>query len=342
MSAVQYESAPVYEALEVMQRTTGLRAQVLEKIAAAPGGHMAIRADDGHSFHFTYEVKQTIDRRDQLLTFRNLHTGAVLITRSLTSAMAEQCRELNVQFIDHAGNCFLRQSGLFVFVSGLKDTTKGKQAAARGLTPAALRVVFAVLTRPSILNNSVRRIAEVASVSHGAAGAALILLEEMGLFTSSRSGRRVLAMPERWLDTWTEGYLGRIRPKLEKHKMSSPAPVSALLERISPKMREVALGGEAAAAHLDMDLKPGTLTLYVDLDDPSVMRHLAQELKLRRDPDGSIELINMFWNTMDLQCFPTVPNALIYADLIGAGDERTMEIAISLKKEICAYVASAS
>jgi hypothetical protein len=340
MSPKQYESASVHRAVEVLQRTTGLYTQVLGQTAPSHEGHVTIGTDDGRSFDLPYEVKPTIDRRDQLLTFKTLHGSAVLITRSLSSAMAEQCRELNIQFVDHAGNCFLRQPGLFVFVSGLKDTTKGKQATARGLTPAALRVVFAVLTRPSILNNNVRRIAEVASVSRGAAGAALIMLEEIGFFTSARSGRRVLAMPERWLDTWTEGYLGRMRPKLEKHRMSAPSPIPALLERVSPQMREVALGGEAAAAYRNMGLKPGALTLYVDLEDPNVMRHLAQELKLRRDPDGQIELVNMFWNTKELQCFPTVPDALIYADLVGTGDERAMEIATYLRKEICAYVAS--
>jgi hypothetical protein len=301
---------------------------------------VTISTSDGRSFDLSYEVKATIDRRDQLMTFKNLHSDALLITRSLSAVMAEQCRELDIQFIDHAGNCFLRQPGLFVFVSGSKDKTRVKQAATRGLTPAALRVVFAVLTLPSILNTNVRRIAEVASVSHGAAGAALVMLEDIGFFTSARTGRRSLAMPERWLDAWTEGYLGRIRPKLEKYTMSAPIPLNGVLERVLPRMREVELGGEAAAAYRNMGLKPGALTLYINLDDPNVVRGLVQELKLRRDPDGKVELVDMFWNAIELSRFPTVPDALIYADLVGTGDERTMEIAGNLRKEICDYVAS--
>lgn len=342
MSRIQYELPSAREAMEVLRRTTGLDARILLPTATGHDGHVTISTDDGRSFDLPYEVKTTIDRRDQLMTFKTLHSDALLITRSLSTAMAEQCRELNIQFIDHAGNCFLRQPGLFVFVSGSKDKTKVKQAAARGLTPAALRVVFAVLTLPSILNTNVRRIAEVASVSHGAAGAALIMLEEIGFFTSVRTGRRSLAMPERWLDAWTEGYLGRIRPKLEKHTMSASVPLPAILERVVPEMSEVALGGEAAAAYLNMGLKPGALTLYIDLDDPGVARSLVQELKLRRDPDGRIELVNMFWNTIELPSHPTVPDALIYADLVGTGDGRTMEIASNLRKEICNYVSSQS
>jgi hypothetical protein len=340
MSLKQYESQSLHKLVEILQRTAGLTIQVLDDTARDHDGYLRIRTDEGQCFDLPYEAKGIVDRRDQLLTFKTLHNGTVLITRSMSSAMAEQCRELNIQFIDHAGNCFLRQSGLYVFIVGVKDTTKAEQVATRGLTPAALRVVFAILAQPSILNSNVRRIAEVSLVSHGAAGAALIVLEEIGFFTTAGTGRRVLTTPERWLDAWTEGYLGRIRPKLERHRMSSPVSLPATIQRVSPQIREVALGGEAAAAYRDMGLKPGTLTLYIDLNEPNVMRNLVQELKLRRDPEGKIEVVNMFWNANELQSFPTVPDALIYADLVGTGEERTMEIATYLRKEICKYVAS--
>ncbi len=338
----QYDMNSVPDALDALQRTTGLPIQVIMSDAAHQDGYIVVGTEDGRRFELPYEMKPIIDRRDQLMTFKNLHAPAILITRSLTSAMAEQCRELDIQFIDHAGNCYIKQPGLYVFVAGAKSASTPNQATERGLTPSALRVVLAVLTRPAILHSNVRRIAEVASVSHGAAGAALVMLEEIGFFTTVKQGHRVIAMPERWLDTWTEGYLGRIRPKLERHRMSAPTPFHELIERVSPQMREVALGGEAAAAHRNLGLKPGTLTLYLDFKNPSVMRHLVQEFKLRRDPDGKIELINMFWNTLDLPSFPTVPDALIYADLVGIGDERAMEIATKLRKEICNHVASES
>lgn len=337
MSRTENES--VNRALEALHCSTGLHTRLLES-TVGNDETLEIGTADGRSYTLPFEFKPNIDRRDHLSTFKALHNGAVLITRPISSAMAEQCRKIELQFIDLAGNCFLQQPGLLVFISGVKDTTQDKQAKSRGLTPAALRVVFAVLTRPLILNNSVRRIAEVAAISHGAAGAALIMLEELGFFTSAKSGRRVLALPERWLDTWTEGYLGRVRPKLEKYKMSSLVPLAEIFERVNPKMREVALGGETAAQYRNLGLKSAKLTLYLDFKDPSVMRDLVQNLKLRRDPEGKIELVNMFWNTQELPCFPTVPDALIYADLVGTADSRSMEIAANLKKKICDHVES--
>ena len=338
MPSNEYELLSAHRASEGLVHTTGLHVQVLSHDSANYDGRVIITTSDGRRFDLPYDVKTTIDRRDHLLSFKRRHDGSVLITQELSRTMAEQCRELGIQFIDHAGNCHLQQPGLFVFVTGLKETSKLGPASTRGFTPATLRVVFAVLTCPPILNSNVRRIAEVASISHGAAGTALIFLEEAGFFTSAPSGRRILAMPERWLDAWTEGYLGRIRPKLQKYRMSSAVSISAVLERISPQYREVVLGGEAASAVRASGLKPGTITLYIDLRDPAVMRDLVQELKLRRDPEGKIELVDMFWNTRELSSFPTVPAALIYADLIGTGDQRTAEIAAELRKEICADV----
>lgn len=342
MSPTEHELLFAQRALDGLMQTTGLRLKILGNNHHVSDGRIVIESGDGRTFDLPYDVRTTVDRRDQLLSFKHRHDSTVLITGALSRAMAEQCRELDIQFIDHAGNCYLQQPGLFVLVAGIKETSKRKQAAGRGFTPAALRVVFAVLTRPEILSGNVRRIAEVASISHGAAATALIVLEEAGFFTSAPSGRRMLALPERWLDTWTEGYLGRIRPKLEKYRMSAPVPVSVALERISPQWREVVPGGEAAAAVRELGLKPGALTLYIDLGDPAVMRDLVQELKLRRDPEGNIELVDMFWNTSALPSFPTVPDALIYADLVGTGDQRTKEIATELRKEILANVESAA
>lgn len=327
-------------AIEALHNSTGLRAETFQPEHDGPDICLHVDAGDMRTYRFACEIKTPIDRRSQLITFKDRHKGAVLITRSLSSALAAECRRLGIQFIDQSGNCYLSQPGFIAYVSGLKSTEPDQPTTMRGLTPAALQVVFAVLSQPAILDRSVRHIAEVASISHGAAAAALTVLEGRGLVSSATTGRRQLLMPQRWLDAWTEGYLGRIRPKLEKYSMSSPMPLSTLLEQFSSRMHEIVLGGEAAAAHLGMGLKPASLSLYADLADAAIMRRLVQEFKLRRDPNGPIELINIFWNTHALTSFPTVPPPLIYADLVGAADDRSMEVASTLGQEICKHADS--
>jgi hypothetical protein len=327
-------SEPLDSALSTLERLTGLTAS-LEIHRSASDGQITFKSPTGHAATLAYEVKPNIDRQDQLAAFEHLQGGALLVTRSLSSAMIEQCRRRDIQFIDLAGNCFLRQPGMFVFVSGRRENVSAQVSATRGLTPAALRVVLAGLSQPAILHGSVRRIAEIANISHGATGIALVTLEETGLIGKTPSGRRMMVHPERW----TEGYLGRLRPKLTTYRMSAATALSSLLEQVSPVMQELLLGGEAAAKHAELGLKPGALTLYIDVQNEHVMRNLVRELKLRRDPDGPVELVEIFWNTQALPSFPAVPDALVYADLIGSGDERTLDIAAKLKKRIIDDVA---
>lgn len=329
---------PLSSALVALKEVTGLSVAVRASHASKNTGMLTVKSPDGRVLELAYEVKATIDRHDQLATFKQQAHRAVLVTRALSSAMLEQCRQRNIEFLDASGNCFLNQPGFFVFVSGRKGTTL-TDATARGLTPAALRLVFAALCKPAILQGSVRNIAEIAGVSHGAAGIALATLEEMDMIGKAPSGQRMLVHPERWLDVWTEGYLGRLRPKLTTYRMSAATALSSLLEQVSPVTQELLLGGEAAAKHAQLGLKPGALTLYIDVQNEHVMRNLVRELKLRRDPDGPVELVEIFWNTQALPSFPAVPDALVYADLIGSGIDRTLDIAAKLKKRIIDDVA---
>lgn len=331
---------PLSSALHALRTTTGLSASLQTTHVAERGSTMAVESSDGRVLELALEIKATIDRRDQLSRFKYQHGDAVLVTYALSNTMAEQCRTLNIQFMDASGNCFLNRPGLFVFVTGRRERTAVQAATARGLTPSVLRLVFAALSNPPILDSNVRHMADVAGISHGAAANALLMLEETGLIGKAASGKRLLLLPDRWLSAWTEGYLGRLRPKLKTYRMSSPLPLSSLIEQVTPALREVVLGGEAAAAYSQLGLKPGALTLYVNLQDPDVVRDLAQSLKLRRDPHGNVELVEMFWNTQALSSFPTVPDALMYADLIGTGDERSLETAAVLKKRIVDHVAS--
>lgn len=351
--AIHLEPAePLRSALAALQQTTGLMVSLTANHVSEHDSKMSVTTGDGRIVELVCEVKASIDRHDQLSTFKYQHGNAVLVTRALTSAMIEQCRQINIQFLDTAGNCYLNQPGLFVFVSGRKDIATPRPTATRGLTPAALRLMFALLGKPSLINSNVRRIAEIAGISHGAAGTAIVMLENIGLISKSAAGQRMLMQPGRWLDMWTEGYLGRLRPKLQTYRMRSSTSLSAVLDRVSPAMGEIMLGGraavageiilggEAAAAAKNLNLKPGAMTVYLDLRNANVMQDLVQELKLRRDPDGNIELVEIFWNTRELPSFPTVPDALIYADLIGSGDERNLEIATQLRKRIVDDVAS--
>src|SRR5712691_2038832 len=114
------------DALGALTRTTGLKATVT---AREPIRAIGKRADamieihaKGKRFPFFAEVK-AVDRvvalamvKDQL--GKHAKRG-VLVTPYLTAELADHCRkELDLQFIDTAGNAYLRAPGLYVFVHG--------------------------------------------------------------------------------------------------------------------------------------------------------------------------------------------------------------------------------
>ncbi|WP_020651878.1 type IV toxin-antitoxin system AbiEi family antitoxin [Massilia niastensis] len=369
---LKIEDHLLHEIVDSLRRSTGLIVEL-----RGPGGEdepfddvLQIATSTEQPLLLPIDVKATVDRRDQILGFKQRHAPDVVLgTGQLSAELAQYCRENNVMFADAAGNCFLKDEKLLVFILGQKGEAQNISFKDPTVTPATLRVMLAILTRPQLLNEPVREIGEAAGISHGAAGKALETLRELGFHAATRSRRRVLSRPERWLDVWTEGYLARIRPKLHKRRMRPPSMEYAL-RHVSPALYEVELGGtagahlqlfskqphqaapgaetpiaigsEAAASKLGYSIAPGELTLYVNMRDPRVMPELVQALKLRADPDGPIEIVDMFWNSLALQSFPCAPDPLIYADLISSSNSRNLEIAQQLRKVICERVQSQS
>ena len=104
-------------------------------------------------YAFVVEIKN-IDRfamvaqvKHQLEEFEE---RPLLIAPKLTDAAADKCKELGLNFIDLAGNAYINEPGLFIFIKGQKQELhqnnpmnyfKGNKA----LTPTNLRMVFALL-----------------------------------------------------------------------------------------------------------------------------------------------------------------------------------------------------
>ena len=88
-------------------------------------------------------------------------------------------------------------------------------------------------------------------------------------------------------------------------------------------------GGEIAAELCTGYLRAEKLTLYTT---DNIM-DIIKELKLVPDPDGSIEILDVFWDTDYYKIHHAssiknvAPVLLIYADLVISGDARNLETA---------------
>jgi hypothetical protein len=238
---------------------------------------------------------------------------------------AERARELGVAFVDLAGNAHLRGPGLYVFVTGQRPVAKaGRPRATQAFTPAGLRVVFALLLDPRLLTATYREIGAAAEVALGTVAAVLEGLVEGGHLTPEGTAERRLLAPQQLAEEWVLLYPLRLRPKLVVGRFTAPDPEWWQTARIDP--RRAVWGGEVAADRLTGRLKPGRQTLYVWGPPDEIL--LAN--RLRPDERGEVEILEAFWRPAekgDTVPAEVAPPILAYADLMGTGDLRNVEVA---------------
>lgn len=80
-------------------------------------------------------------------------------------------------------------------------------------------------------------------------------------------------------------------------------------------------GGESAANMIDSYLEPGSYDIYSDVPAANLMRTAFVKL----NAEGEIGIYRKFWNWKTDN--KLVPLILVYADLMGSGNSRCLEMA---------------
>lgn len=284
----------------------------------------------GQATEFTVEAKTNLRPpmlgaiQHQLAAHGAGRDKALLVADHVTPAIAMQLRERGLQFIDTAGNAYLNQPPMLIWITGQKPPTPiaDIEPRDRAFQPTGLKVLFALLCNPGAVDRPYREIAEMAGVAHGTVGWVMPELPRLG-FMIEIDNRRRLVEREQLLARWVEAYARRLRPKLRMARYE--AADLKWTTTFQPQDYGLLLGGEPAANRMNANLRPGTATLYGDQINP----RLIVDQRLRPDPAGNIEVMKRFWN------FQTpnpglVPPILVYADLLAIGDARCLEAAREL------------
>jgi hypothetical protein len=330
------------DALAALQEKAAIVGKLVELEPTSPGKYQAdasvdLVVENGTS-RYLVECKTLLDRKGQIDQVRRQldSTGSrgLLIAPYLTRELAEHCRATGLQFIDTCGNAYLHAPGLFVLITGEKGERRNQSFhAPKGLTNAAgLRVVFALLSKPELINSAFKDIASNAGVSLGTAHNVLDDLERRGyLINRGRSERRKLLEPRRLIDEWVINYPTALRAKLHGRRFSAPDP--DWWQSFDVDEFEFAWGAEVAARKMTGYLKPSTQTLYVaPTAMESAISTLVKRYRIRPDPDGEIEILEKFWHWR-LKTMPDIaPPLLVYSELLAILDPRTQETANMIKE----------
>lgn len=103
----------------------------------------------------------------------------ILIAEYISKKASQELKKRGINYVDVAGNAFIKHQDLAIFVEGQKNTKKDKTNQSRAFQEAGLKIIFHLLNKPKNLQESYRRIAEQADVSVGSVSNVMAEFEEL-------------------------------------------------------------------------------------------------------------------------------------------------------------------
>lgn len=258
-----------------------------------------------------------------------LRHDLLIVTRYVTAQQADKLKERNIQFIDVAGNAYIDQAPLYIFVKGNKLPEHLRPIPAkRVFKPTGIKVAYAFLCNPDLVNKPYREIARIARVALGTVGWVMRDLKQMGFIVDMGKKGKRLVDRELLYHKWEVAYQEQLRPKLIIGRYQGE-PGWWENRHLDPQIGQ--WGGEIAAARLTHYLKPETATVYLDRD---YLNDFLLENRLRKDPDGNTEILERFWTPeINRPDEDIVHPLLIVTDLYETNDERNRETAQKINEE---------
>ncbi|MDO9263290.1 MAG: type IV toxin-antitoxin system AbiEi family antitoxin, partial [Desulfosalsimonadaceae bacterium] len=244
-------------------------------------------------------------------------------TRHVAPPMAERLRALNLAFIDTAGNAYINDPPLFIYIAGRKKKdVPEKNIIGRAFRPTGLKVIFALLCQPELVNAPYRDIVKVTLVAQGTVGWVMADLKQQNYLTDRGEYGRKLINVGKLLDMWVETYARELRPRLFIGKYETKK--IDWWKTVDWRQTNACIGAEPAAAVLTDYIKPATITIYgPEGINPFLLTH-----HLKKDPTGNVELFKKFWEFDYPWDYEGIaPPLLVYADLIATGNDRNAEAA---------------
>ncbi len=291
---------------------------------------------------FIVEAKSAVRASNQGLVMsqleemkQNNNRPIILIAEYISKKATEELRERGINYIDIAGNAFIKYNDLVVLIEGQKKAKKEKTNQSRAFQEAGLKILFHLLYKPEHLQDSYRKIAEKADVSIGSVSNVMAELEELN-FLLKTNDKRVLKNTNELLERWIVEFNAVLRPRIVRKRMRFVDPDGQRnWKQLDTQSNDgvVLWGGEPGGALLTNNLRPEQFVIFTDLE----LSGLAKKFRLVPGENGEIEVLQKFWKN-DLGNDKIAPALLIYADLINSGFGRNIETAKQILENELRYI----
>lgn len=284
-----------------------------------------------NNLQFIVETKSTVRTSNQGFVLaqleelkNNSNRPIILIAEFISKKATQELKGRSINYIDVAGNAFIKYQDLAIFVEGQKSIKKDKTNQSRAFQETGLKIIFHLLNNPKHLQESYRRIAEQADVSIGSVSNVMAELEDLNYLLKTND-KRVLKNTADLLERWTVDFNANLRPRILRKRMRFID--QDLLKNwrnldLHSENGSILWGGEPGGALLTDNLRPEQFTVFTDLD----LSYVANKLRLVPSENGAVEVLQKFWEN-DLNKNHIAPALLIYADLMNSGYGRNIETA---------------
>jgi len=310
-------------------------------------GRITLKTDT-ESFQYFLEIKahprpETIRH---LMVLRDTAKGAksipiLVVADYLTPNLAAKLREAGINYLDTAGNLFLKRAPtLYMQVEGKKPSSPVAGLKTRLFQPSGLALLFGLLTEPQSINYPYRRLAEEAGVALGTVGWVMRDLRNNHFLEPAGKNKLSLINTKDLTEQWVQGYARTLRPKILIGEYGNLAPhledvVSSLNSYTTNKNEKWALTGGFAADEVLHHYRGQKLAFYVS-DWWSIAA--LKELPIVPVARGDITVLKAFsplvlGKSRSPSEYPIAHPLLIYAELIYQGMDRDMETSRMLYAE---------
>ncbi|NJY63861.1 hypothetical protein HC174_14020 [Salinimicrobium sp. CDJ15-81-2] len=320
-SIVPYD--PVQHLKEILEQQA-LNVSFKELSATAGGFDARIQLNDQVIYLETKREISPVNLSKILEEIKNKsnENPILLVGDYITPKAKELLRKKEVNYLDSAGNMYLKLNTLLIHIEGKTAPTVPGKYRSRAFSKAGGAVVFQFLRDPQLVNEPQRLIAEYAGVSLGTIPKVFEGLQKEKYLIKLDKNKWELTNKERLLLKWTEVLREKILPSkfLGNYKPAGKSMQQMLAEK---EIRATGLkwGGEPAAALLTNYLIAENFSLFVPPKE-----NLIKKYKLFPSPSGELELYEKFWNHPE-DDLPYVHPILIYAQLMATGESRNIETA---------------
>jgi hypothetical protein len=312
----------IKKAIQNFEEETGLK--VLPQLYDNKRVDLVIMMKE-YEITFTAEVIIYVNRaRIGLVAtkLKEIKGNPLLITEYINADLMDTIKEFGINFIDAAGNAFIKEPPLFINIKGnklIKPFTKETKDTT--VYAAGLQTIYPLLCNPGLEKNTVREIATKANVAVGTVHTTLKQLEKQGYLIKKENGQKELVNKEMLLRKWTTLYPDKLKQKylIGRYETSEVD----FGDNIEIRNYDGLWGGEVGANKLTGYIRPQLYTVYIGKKRGEfILRN-----RLKKNVKGNIELVTKFWGFEDIEYGELTHPILIYADLMATGDPRNIETA---------------